>query len=148
VLSLRHTAIDPRLGVMDCGVVDESIEPAAPLEDAFDQRAPSPGIALIGEDLDASGHVGGHYAPIAKQRRFGSAPSASSHSHYGHRAHRSFALAWRRTSGSICRIAVSLPGANGCAMLVLIAFEETSGGLAEESLARACSSQVMTGIGS
>jgi hypothetical protein len=125
-----------------------SIEPAAPLEDAFDRREPSPGIAHTGEDVDVSGHIGGHYAAIAKQRRFGNAPSVSSTSHHGNRAHRSFALAWRRTSGSICRIAVSLPGANGCAMLVLIAFEETSGGLAEESLARACSSQVMTGIGS
>jgi hypothetical protein len=33
-------------------------------------------------------------------------------------------------------------------MLELFAFEETSGGLAKESLARVCSTHVMTGSGS
>jgi hypothetical protein len=33
-------------------------------------------------------------------------------------------------------------------MLELIAFEETSGGLAKESLARVCSTSVMTSTGS
>jgi hypothetical protein len=94
---------------MDCGIVDEAIEPAVTFKDALNQRTPCSLVAHIGDDVDLSCDVGGHDVPPAgaEQRCFGSTLTAPRARHHGDRTHRTCELARHRTSGSICRTAVS-----------------------------------------
>jgi hypothetical protein len=94
---------------MDCGIVDEAVESAVTFKDALDQRAPCSLVAHVGDDVDLSCDVGGHDVPPARAEQlcFGSTLAAPRTRHYGHRTHRTSELARHRTSGSICRTAVS-----------------------------------------
>ena len=93
-LDLVESLLQQRPGVMDRGVVDQTIEPSVTIEDDFEEGRPGTGVTHVGDDIDRSCDVDGHHVPPARaqQRHLGRALPASCTGHDCDRAHRTAAL--------------------------------------------------------